>query len=63
MKSEVSFRESVRGDKVEVCLGGRMLKSFSEYRTAAEYAQRTFKLSDTDLVAIYEDYKEHDDAR
>jgi hypothetical protein len=58
----ISLRESDPGGHVCVLANGTEVRRFSEYQRAALYAQRTYNLSDAELMAIYHDYREDYDA-
>ena len=56
--SDIQLRENFRTGKVELRIRGEVAFSSSEYRTTATHAQRTYGLSDGDLMELYRDYKD-----
>lgn len=57
----IVFREGP-GYKVYVYCNGVPVFSHRDYSGAAEWAQRRYSLTDAQLIAIYNDYREHEDA-
>lgn len=58
----IQFREDWAKGRVKVLAGGVQVYSHSEYRGAAEWAQKMYRLSDSELMDIYRDYKDDYDA-
>lgn len=56
--SDIKFRENFGTGKVELQVHGAVVFSNSEYRITATHAQRTYHLSDDELMELYRDYKD-----
>ena len=57
----IKFRENHHRFQVDVVFCDQVVYSHSEYRGAAEWAQRNYGLSDPQLLEIYRDYKDECD--
>lgn len=54
----IKFRENWRTRQVNVIDNDRVVFAHREYRGAAEWAQKTYSLTDAHLMEIYRDYKD-----
>lgn len=59
---EIKLRESIPVGYVRVLEDDREVFRDREYRSAAEYAQRTYNLSDGETMALYRPYRDDYDA-
>lgn len=55
--SNLKFREDFDTHQVVVSVGRRELFRHSEYKCAAEWAKAQFKLTDAELISLYQSYK------
>lgn len=58
----IIFRENWRRGTVDVFEDGRLVYSNRDYSTTATWAQKTYNLTDQQLMEIYRDYKEDYDS-
>lgn len=56
--SDMKFRENFGTGKVELHVRKVVVFSSGEYRITATHAQRTYLLSDDELMEMYRDYKD-----
>jgi hypothetical protein len=53
---DIKLREVL--GQVNLIVDRQAVKGSSEYRTTAEYTQRTYGLSDSQMMELYHDYRE-----
>lgn len=58
----IQFREDWAKGRVTVLAGGVQVYSHSDYRGAAEWARQMYRLTDSQLMEIYREYKEDYDS-
>jgi len=58
----IKFREVLSLHQVNVIVNNTPMKGFSEYTSAAKWAQQRYGLTDGQLMQIYRDYKEDYDS-
>lgn len=58
----LKFREDWGHGHVRVINNGIIVYRNRDYRTAAEWAQKKYNLSDSELITLYYDYKEDYDS-
>lgn len=59
----IKFRENFANGHVEVIVNDTKVYSHDEYRGAAEWTQKMYRLADAELMDIYRDYKEDYDTQ
>lgn len=58
----IIFRENWRRGTVDVFEDGQLVYSNRDYSTTSTWAQKTYNLTDQQLMEIYRDYKEDYDS-
>lgn len=61
-RPQLNFRENFALGRVQVLLAGGVIYGDREYRGASEWARRRYNLSDAEMLALYEDYKQDYDS-
>lgn len=61
--SKLKLREDFEFNDVDIKIDGYVIRSFKKYADAAMHIQGKYDLSDTEMLQIYEDYKENYDKR